>query len=90
MPELPEVETVARQLASHVVGRTVRSLRILDPLLRTQRTPKVKSREITGVRRAGKQVLFAFGPASGMRRPLWLAVHLRMTGRLIWAPNTAA
>jgi len=87
MPELPEVETVARQLAPHVVGRTVRALRIFDPLLRVQKTPRLRGRTITSVRRAGKQVLFAFGPPGHSGRSLWLAVHLRMTGRLIWAPN---
>ena len=90
MPELPEVETVARQLASHVTGRKVRSLRILDPLLRTQTTPRLAGRKIADVRRVGKQVLFEFSPASRSGRPLWLAVHLRMTGRLIWAPGAAA
>ncbi len=89
MPELPEVETVARQLAPHLKGRTVRSLRILDPLLRTQPTPRLTGRRIVDVRRSGKQVLFAFGPASRTGKPLWLSVHLRMTGRLIWAPTAA-
>jgi formamidopyrimidine-DNA glycosylase len=37
-----------------------------------------------GVRRAGKQVLVEF------EGRLWLAVHLRMTGRLIWAPDARA
>jgi len=90
MPELPEVETVARQLASHLTGRKVRSLRILDPLLRAQSTPRLTGRKVTDVRRSGKQVLFEFAPASRSGQPLWLAVHLRMTGRLIWAPNATA
>jgi formamidopyrimidine-DNA glycosylase len=83
MPELPEVETVARQLQPHLVGRTVESLSISDPLLRPGPVPRVAGRTITEVRRAGKQVLIAFDGA----RPLWLTVHLRMTGRLIWADS---
>ncbi len=90
MPELPEVETVARQLAPHLKGRTVRSLRILDPLLRAQPTPRLRGRKIVDVRRSGKQVLFEFAPASRTGHPLWLTVHLRMTGRLIWASNPVA
>ena len=90
MPELPEVETVARQLAPRLKGRTVRSLRIFDPLLRTQTAPRLKGRKVVDVRRSGKQVLFEFAPPSRTAGPLWLAVHLRMTGRLIWAPNAAA
>jgi len=84
MPELPEVETVARQLAPFVVGRTVRGLQILDPRLRTAPTPKVRGRRITGVGRSGKRVLIELSPAPDGGSPLWLAVHLRMTGRLLW------
>jgi formamidopyrimidine-DNA glycosylase len=83
MPELPEVETVARQLASLIEGRTVGRLRILDPLLRSGSLPRVAGRRIRRVSRSGKRVLIQFaGRANG--QPLWLAVHLRMTGRLIW------
>jgi len=90
MPELPEVETVARQLAPRLMGRTGRSLRIFDPLLRTKTAPRLKGRKVVDVRRSGKQVLFEFAPPSRNAGPVWLAVHLRMTGRLIWAPNAAA
>lgn len=82
MPELPEVETVARQLSSRVEGRVIRRLTILDDLLRRERTPPVAGREIVRVFRAGKQVIFELRHAS--RADLWLAVHLRMTGRLIY------
>jgi len=85
MPELPEVETVARQLAPRVVGRIARSLRILDPRLRTERTPRLAGRPVADVRRSGKRVLVEFGPSNRSSSPLWLAVHLRMTGRLLWS-----
>jgi len=85
MPELPEVETVARQLVPYIVGRTVRGLQILDPRLRNGRTPQVRGRKIRDVRRSGKRVLIELGPAPRGSTPLWLAVHLRMTGRLLWA-----
>jgi formamidopyrimidine-DNA glycosylase len=84
MPELPEVETVARQLVPHVVGRTVRRLQILDPRLRNGRTPRVRGREIRDVTRSGKRVLIELSPAPRTAGRLWLAVHLRMTGRLLW------
>jgi len=84
MPELPEVETVARQLSPRLVGRTVRRFSILDPRLRDSRTPRVAGRSIEQVRRSGKRVLLAFSTIPGGSRPLWLAVHLRMTGRLLW------
>jgi len=85
MPELPEVETVARQLAPRLVGRRVRRFEISDPLLRAGSLPRVAGRPVVGVARSGKRVLIEFGPAPGQRRSLWLAVHLRMTGRLLLA-----
>ena len=87
MPELPEVEIVARQLARRLTGRTVRRLRILDPRLRNGVLPRVSGREIVAVRRSGKRVLIRFSKG-GTRRPLWLAIHLRMTGRLICHDGT--
>lgn len=81
MPELPEVETVARQLAPLVEGRRLRQVQVLDPLLRPLRAPRpYRDRRVERVFRSGKQVLFGLNGSS----PLFLAVHLRMTGRLIW------
>jgi formamidopyrimidine-DNA glycosylase len=89
MPELPEVETVARQLRPSLVSRRVEALRILDPRLREGPVPRVAGRTVLDVFRCGKQVLIRFSPPPGRRDPLWLAVHLRMTGRLIWTPPGA-
>jgi formamidopyrimidine-DNA glycosylase len=85
VPELPEVETVARQLRPRLVGRTVRSLRIFDARLRNARTPRLAGRAVVDVSRSGKRVLIVFSALRGRGRPHWLAVHLRMTGRLIWS-----
>ena len=49
MPELPEVETVARQLRPLLSGRTVRGLRIFDPRLRNGRSPSLAGRSIVEV-----------------------------------------
>ena len=84
MPELPEVETVARQLAPCLVGREIRRLEILDPLLHARRPPRVAGRRIESVRRSGKRVLLRLAAGPGGGGPLYLAVHLRMTGRLLW------
>lgn len=83
MPELPEVETVARQLEPLLAGRTVRRMRLLDPLLRNGKLPRVGGRAIREVYRSGKRVLIELS-AGSHSGPLWLAVHLRMTGRLLY------
>ncbi len=43
---------------------------------------------IAEVARVGKRIVLTLGPREGARRdgPLHLEVHLRMTGRLLWAP----
>ncbi len=88
MPELPEVETVARQLAPAVAGRRIERFSILDELLRKQPTPPLRGRTIVSVFRLGKQVAFELGPRPSRDvDPLWLLVHLRMTGRLIAEPE---
>lgn len=86
MPELPEVETVARQLRRAICGRTVTRVEVLDKLLglRPRDVAPLAGRAIDDVKRIGKQVVLALGPNGDARRPaMFVAVHLRMTGRLI-------
>ena len=85
MPELPEVETVARGLAAAVTGKTVASVDVLLPRVvvapEGQDFAKALRREtVASVGRRGKYVDIRL--ASGRR----LVVHLRMTGRLIVQP----
>lgn len=80
MPELPEVETIARDLARSISGRRIASVevvwkRTVDPRGLPART--LVGETISRVRRLGKFVVFDL--ASGRHA----AVHLRMTGRLI-------
>jgi formamidopyrimidine-DNA glycosylase len=78
MPELPEVEIVARRLDSALAGSEVESA--LAPGMNVMKTfdPPVESltgRELTGVRRIGKMPVVKFGD-------LALLVHLMSAGRL--------
>ncbi len=84
MPELPEVETVARQLAPMITGRKIRWLTILDHKLDLDLPRGFAGREIADVSRLGKQVVIV------LDRSLWISIHLRMTGRLIWYPEGRA
>lgn len=78
MPELPEVEIVARRLDSALAGGEVESA--LAPGMNVMKTfdPPVESlagRELTGVRRIGKMPVVEFGEVA-------LLVHLMSAGRL--------
>lgn len=83
MPELPEVETVRRQLADRIRGRTLTHVRIDDPKFSSPEPPEGLVADLTGRRvedvgRRGKYLLFALDSGDTF------AVHLRMTGRLHW------
>jgi formamidopyrimidine-DNA glycosylase len=82
MPELPEVETIRRQLEPEVVGRRIESLEVLDPRWTEPVPPADVERAVAGRRiealdRRGKWLLM------GLERGVWLVMHLRMTGNLV-------
>ncbi len=86
MPELPEVETVRRQLAPALVGRRFERVRIDDARLVRPYEPAEVAAELEGERvedvgRRGKYLVVRF--ASGRV----LLIHLRMTGSLLHAPD---
>ncbi len=87
MPELPEVETVACQLDPLISGRAVRSLRIHDFLLGAISTGRVRGSRVSRVFRLGKQVVLELDRRTRSCPRLWLSIHLRMTGRLLWQPG---
>lgn len=84
MPELPEVETIARQLDAALAGVRLRTVDIRDPKLRLAGASRLGGCRIAGVRRCGKLVVLELIPPRRRQVALWLCVHLRMTGRLLW------
>ncbi|HEY2770243.1 MAG TPA: bifunctional DNA-formamidopyrimidine glycosylase/DNA-(apurinic or apyrimidinic site) lyase [Solirubrobacteraceae bacterium] len=86
MPELPEVETIRRQLTPHLEGRTIERAEILDGRWTRPDPPEPVAHELTGavveqVGRRGKYLVWAL---SGERH---LLLHLRMTGSLLFDPD---
>ena len=85
MPELPEVETVVRDLRPKIVGRRIASVRVGKKSLRTRWSSswaaKIRGRRIEVARRRGKWIVFDLtGDCS-------LVFHLGMTGRLTVHPT---
>jgi len=83
VPELPEVETIARQLRGFVVGRTIRSFtsywhRLTEPEPAGLFERRLRGRDITAVRRRGKFVVLDLDGGEA------LIVSLRMTGQLLF------
>jgi formamidopyrimidine-DNA glycosylase len=83
MPELPEVETIRRQLAPAVEGRRISEIEVLDPRWSAPAPPweianAVNGRRVERLDRRGKYLVWEL---SG---DVHLVMHLRMTGNLLY------
>ena len=80
MPELPEVETVVRTVAPHLIGRRILSAeftsRLVTPGNRATLSRHLAARRIESVRRRGKFILVGLDQGA-------FSIHLGMTGRLL-------
>ncbi len=86
MPELPEVETIRRQLAPLVEGRRLLRVEILDPRWSRPLAPEELAEALVGRRverleRRGKYLLWRLADE------VFLAQHLRMTGAVLCEPK---
>jgi formamidopyrimidine-DNA glycosylase len=82
MPELPEVETVARGLQASLVGRVIARVRILWARSVAAPAPsdfaqRIRDQSVEAVGRRGKWLTITLGSGDS------LLIHLRMTGRLV-------
>ncbi len=86
MPELPEVETIRRQLAPHLEGRTLERVEILDPRWTRPIAPaevadQLTGRQVASVGRSGKYLVWE------LEEETFLLAHLRMTGAFLFDPD---
>jgi formamidopyrimidine-DNA glycosylase len=86
MPELPEVETIRRQLAPLVEGRRMRKVEIMDPRWSRPLAPEeladaIRGRRVLSLGRRGKYLLWE------LEGDVHLAQHLRMTGAVLADPD---
>ena len=85
MPELTEVETIRRQVAPVVEGRTLTRLRIDDPRWSAPLRPEelaaaTEGRRVERLGRRGKYLVWE------LEDDVFLLLHLRMTGTLLIEP----
>ncbi len=82
MPELPEVETIRRDLAELVTGKVFQGVRVQKPkmvhgdVLSLQR--QLRRQKVQALHRRGKLLIWELS-----ERNRFLLVHLKMTGQLI-------
>jgi formamidopyrimidine-DNA glycosylase len=87
MPELPEVEAVARTLRPLVRGRKIRCVHVFDPIATKPQKPGELARfaekqTICNVTRRGKYLLLELGRGI-------LVMHFRLDGQLLWFSSAA-
>src|SRR3954464_14976548 len=85
MPELPEVETIRRQLAPVVEGRELTELDVLDPRWCLPLAPEavreaLEGRRVERLGRRGKYLVWE------LEDEAFLLMHLRMTGVVLLDP----
>lgn len=87
MPELPEVQTVASQINTHITGKTIKSFwtdwskKILSPLPTFKK--KIYGATVVGARRIGKHIVIE------LNNDYSIVAHLKMTGHFLFkTPST--
>ncbi|MEO8539942.1 MAG: bifunctional DNA-formamidopyrimidine glycosylase/DNA-(apurinic or apyrimidinic site) lyase [bacterium] len=85
MPELPEVETIRRDLEPLVVGRTITGVEVDPGTIQLLAVAPIESlranlvgRTIVSMGRRGKYLMLSLSDGHVF------VIHLRMTGRLVW------
>lgn len=85
MPELPEVETIRRDLEKEVVGKRIKTVEVTGLRSIRRHTNKkqfisqLEGRKIVAVERKGKYLLVKLEGSD------YLVIHLGMSGQLIWS-----
>jgi len=87
MPEMPEVETIARQLRKTIIGKRMVEVKLSGLPLRKPIAKDfsaiVCGRRITNVHRRGKYLLVELAPKA------FLLIHLGMSGRILYLERSS-
>lgn len=83
MPELPEVETIRRDLLERIIGKKISAVDVFEKkIIKSDRETFAKNlsgKSFSDIGRAGKLLFFALSD-----RRNFLLIHLKMTGQLIY------
>ncbi len=78
MPELPEVETIRLGLQKYLVGKRIEDVEIRIPKMFVGSAKQIIGAKIIGLKRIGKGLIVE------LDNDFVLAVHLKMTGQLVY------
>ena len=80
MPELPEVESIKRQLKPNIVGKIISDIKILSPKNFIGNKGDVIGRKIISVDRYGKVLVLKFDK-------FYLNIHFKLSGQILFSKN---
>jgi formamidopyrimidine-DNA glycosylase len=86
MPELPDITVYLEAIEARVLGEPLERVRLASPFLLRSTAPPLaafEGKKVTGLRRLGKRIVFAF------EEDLFMVLHLMIAGRLKWAAHGA-
>jgi len=84
MPELPEVETIRRQLNQVIPNQTIKDIKIHDPKRVILNPSQLIGLKVKQLSRRAKVIIITFHQSN-----IVLLIHLKMTGQLIYvSPET--
>ncbi len=84
MPELPEVETVVRELKSYLPGRKIKNVTVFwDKTFVNNCTVQIEDQSVQSLDRRGKYIIIHLEHSV-------LIVHLRMTGQLLFQQKNSS
>lgn len=81
MPELPEVETIRRQLSEKIVGRTVSEIEVRLPKIFQGNVGDVVGAEIVAVKRRAKVLIIELSNGKSMM------VHFKLSGQFVFSDD---
>lgn len=87
MPEYPDIELYLAALRPRIVGQCLEAVRLASPFLVRSIDPPVDTlvgREVTGLRRLGKRIVWAIDDE------LYAVFHLMIAGRFKWKDRGAS
>jgi formamidopyrimidine-DNA glycosylase len=92
MPELPEVETIRRDLAASIVGQEITAVQLL--FVKTAKNEaaffvgSLLTHKIEEINRVGKLLILKIKKKAPEKIQQYLLIHLKMTGQLILVAGT--
>ncbi len=87
MPELPEVETIKRQLAPNIVGKTISDIVILSPKNFIGKKKDVIGKKIVEINRYGKVLVLKLERVGHARllQYNFLNIHFKLSGQILFS-----